>query len=157
MPRLVLFFIALAGCSAVRAQAIVALWDPAYVSMRPGASARLLVIANVRPGHVLIANQARSAKLRPLQLRLRPPPRISLGPPRYPQAEDTSIDGSDQLVPTYSGTVQIAVPVTVAANTAPGELWLTGELRYQSCSRRGCAPARSLPVRIPIDVQATEE
>ena len=141
-------------CSPASAQAVVALWDPAYVAVRPGASVKVMIIATIQPGHVLVAQQPQGGQLLPLSLRLRSAPHITVGTPIYPAAEEARTGPEEREVTGYTGTLRIAVPISVSNRAPAGELQLHGELLYQACNRRGCFKPRSLPVRLPIDVQA---
>jgi len=151
MARLLLLLGALV-CGSAHAQALVTLWDPAYVAVRPGASVSIMVIAEIRPGYVLIAHDAGGTDLQPLTLRFRPTPQVAVGAPRYPAAQDAHVDADRRKVPTHAGTLRIAVPVTVSKQAAPGEVTLQGELRYQACVELRCSATRTLPIKLTIDV-----
>jgi hypothetical protein len=151
MARLLLLLSTLV-CSAAHAQAIVTLWDPAYAAVRPGATAQIMVIAEVRPGYVVIAHEASDADLQPLTLRFRPTRQAAVGAPRYPAAQEAHVDADRRKVPTYAGTLRIAVPVTVSKQAAPGEVTLQGELRYEACIELRCSATRTLPVKLTIDI-----
>jgi hypothetical protein len=140
------------ACAPAHAQAILKLWDPAYVAVRPGASVEVMVIADIRPGYVLIANPASASNLQPLSLRFGPAPALTLGAPRYPPAQEAHVDADRRKVLTYSGTLRIAVPVTVSKRTPAGTVKLEGELRYQACFEMRCSATRTLPVKLMIDV-----
>lgn len=156
MARLLLILLAALPCAPAWGQAIVALWDPAYVAVRPGASVQVMVMADIRPGYVVIANQARDANLQPLTLRFLPTRGVTIGAPRYPAAEDAPVDADRHRALTHAGTLRIAVPVTVSRQAAPGELTLQGELRYQACIERRCSATRTLPVKLTLDVLAAK-
>lgn len=62
-------------------------------------------------------------------------------------------------VPLYKGTVRVYVPVSIAADAAPGDLKFTLTLRSQACNDMTCAPPgnTSLPVTVrvvPLDQPA---
>lgn len=153
MLKALVFLIAVVACAAARAETIVALWDPAYVALRPGAHVQLMVIAKIRPGHAVIARQAGSEDVQRLFLRMRPARNVSLGAPLYPRGVPVEGVPGEQGLLGHIGMLRIAVPVTIAARTPTGQLVLSGELHYQSCDRYACSAPQTLPVRIPIDVQ----
>ena len=157
MTRLLLVFLAAVFCTPARAQSIVALWDPAYVAVRPGASVQIMVIADIRPDYVVVAHQAADAQLAPLTLRFPAMRGVAVGAPRYPAAQDARVDADRRSIPTYAGTVRIAVPVTVSKQMPPGELTLQGELHYQACVELRCTASRTLPVRLTLDVKPVED
>lgn len=140
------------GCVPAHAQALLRLWDPAYVAVRPGASVQIMVIADIRPGYVVIASQAGDSGLQPLALRFGPVSSVTLGAPRYPSAQESHVDTDRRKVLTHSGTLRIAVPVIVSKQAPPGAVKLEGELRYQACIELRCSATRTLPVKLTIDV-----
>jgi hypothetical protein len=159
MLRLAVILFCVLGCSPACAQAIVKLWDPAYVSVRPGASVEVMVIAEVRAGYVVIAHEAEDKTLQPLTLRFSAPrqtvagtPGAVVGTPRYPPGQETRVDADQRKVLAHGGRLQIAVPVSVSKQAAPGELTLQGELRYQACVELRCSATRMLPVKLTLDV-----
>jgi hypothetical protein len=151
--RILLALMLALACAAADAQ-VVSLWDPAYVAVRPGASVNVMVIITIGAGYVVVAEQPQGDRLRPLSLRLRSVPHLSVGTPIYPPAEETRAVPGEPGLTGYTGTLRIAVPISVARQAPAGELQLQGELHYQACSRRGCFRPRSLPIRLAIDVQA---
>jgi hypothetical protein len=157
MTRLLLALLAASAWAPAGAQSIVALWDPAYVAVRPGATVQIMVIADIRPGYVVVAHQARDAQLLPLTLRFPATRGVTVGALRYPAAQDARVDADRRRVPTYAGTMRIAVPITVSKRAPPGELTLRGELRYQACVAQRCTASRTLPVQLTLDVQPVED
>lgn len=152
MLRLLVTLLCLLACSSARGQAILKLWDPAYVAVRPGASIEVMVIAEVRVGYAVIAHEAADATLQPLTLRFRPARQATFGSPRYPAGQETRVDVDRRKVPAHAGTLRIAVPVTVSKQAPPGEMMLQGELRYQACIELRCSAIRTLPIKLTLDV-----
>jgi hypothetical protein len=152
MVRPIIVLLCALACPPAQAQALVTLWDPAYVAVRPGARVEIMVIAEIRPGYVVIAQQARDADLQPLTLRFRPARQAVVGAPRYPDAQEAYVDADRRKLPTHAGMLRIAVPVTVSKQAPPGEITLQGELRYQACVELRCSATRTLPVQLTIDV-----
>lgn len=152
MLRPLLAMVCMLACVPTYAQAILTLWDPAYVAVRPGARVQIMVIADIRQGYVVIANQAAKSDLQPLSLRFRPASGVTLGAPRYPPAQEAPVDADRRKVLTHAGTLRIEVPVTVSKQAPPGTVQLEGELRYQACIELRCSATRTLPVNLTIDV-----
>jgi len=152
MVRLLVILCCTLACSPVRAQAILKLWDPAYVSVRPGASVEIILIAEVQGGYAVIAHDAEDSALQPLTLRFRPLRQVVVGTPRYPAGQPTHVDADRRKVSAHVGRLQIAVPVSVSKQTQAGELTLLGELRYQACVELRCSATRTLPVNLTLDV-----
>jgi hypothetical protein len=156
MIRLLFALLVAPAAMPAGAQSIVALWDPAYVAVRPGASVQIMIVADIRRDYVVVANQARDAQLLPLTLRFPARRGVTVGAPRYPAAQDARVDADRRRVPAYAGTLRIAVPVTVSQQAPPGELTLHGELRYQACFAQRCTASRTLPVKLTLDVLPRE-
>jgi hypothetical protein len=151
--RILLAVLLVLVCAPADAQ-VVSLWDPAYVAVRPGASVKVMIIASIRPGYLVAARQPQGRQLQPLSVSLRPAPYLAVGTPIYPAAKMTELDPDQAGLAGHTGTLRIAVPISVSRQAPAGELQLHGELHYQACSPRVCFKPRSLPIRIPIEVQA---
>lgn len=79
-----------------------------------------------------------------LSLQLEPHPWFEFGEPIYPEPKTVLLEAVREKVPTYSGTVQIIVPVTVRATeetkslTSADKTALKGLLKYQICTSSTC-------------------
>ncbi len=148
---------ALLACTLAHADDIVTLWDTAYVSVRPGTTVRLILLADIHPGYVVVAHQAQPDPLAPLTLQVGGAPYLTPGRPTYPAAEQGPVEGGTLRVPVNSATLRIALPITVSPQAPAGETMLEGELRYQACNTWRCLPPRALPVQLVLDIKRGAE
>ena len=150
-PTLALLAV-LFACAAAHADDIVTLWDTAYVSVRPGTTVRLILLADIAPGYVVVAHQAQADQPIPLTLQVERTAYLTPGSPTYPVAEQGAVEGGTLRVPVYSATLRIALPITVSPQAPAGETMLEGELRYQACNTWRCLPPRTVPVQLVLDI-----
>jgi hypothetical protein len=54
---------AVLACTLAHADDIVTLWDTAYVSVRPGTTEHLILLADMHPGYMVVAHQAQPDQL----------------------------------------------------------------------------------------------
>jgi hypothetical protein len=81
-----------------------------------------------------------------------PPPGIQLGPPTYPPEHLERVDWTPIALAIYRDTVEIDVPVAVAADALPGRVTVGGRLRYQGCTATACLPPVEQPVEIEVEI-----
>ena len=135
MLRLLLILLCLLACSSARAQAILKLWDPAYVAVRPGASIEVMVIAR-GPGGLRgdrPRGRGRDAAA--------PDPAVSARPPGDFRQPPLSCRARDAR---RCRSAQGTCPRRHAAHRGAGHRFeagparrddVQGELRYQACMR----------------------
>ena len=152
-----LLILVLAAMAPVRAEDVVTLWDAEYVTVRPGATVRLLIHATIAEGYVLIAHRAQAKNLAPLSVRISAPSHLEVGTPAYPTSQQAEIQSGKRQVPTYAGLLEIALPVTVSREAAAGDLILEGELRYQACDKHSCLSPRTAPLELVVEVRPAPE
>lgn len=127
---------------------------PEAVAVKPGAATQIRLQVVVRPGYHVQANPVENPSLIPITLRIDPSPHISIGVPRYPGAKRLRLAGDDQDLVVYDGRFDIALPIAVGNDAAPGDVTLAGSLRYQACDDRHCLFPVTLPVAVSVTVLA---
>lgn len=123
-------------------------------AVRPGAGATLRVSVTVAPGYHVQANPVLNPYLIPLLLEVAGTPQVRAGAPVYPKAKRMRLSGDDEELVVYDGTFTVGQPVTVGADSPPGEVTLEGSLRYQACDDHRCLRPRTLPVQLRLRVVA---
>jgi len=58
----------------------------------------------------------------------------------------------DLVTETYSGTVELQLPLKVNADLAPGTYQVPVKIRFQSCSDRECRPPRTVQLGVDLNV-----
>jgi DsbC/DsbD-like thiol-disulfide interchange protein len=135
------------------AQQWVALQEPPRVTIAPGKIAATTLHFQVTEGNHVNSNKPGSDLLIPTQLKLQPPPGITIGKITYPVGKDLRFDfDPDEKLNVYTGSFAVTVQLRAAANVRTGALPLQGELTYQACNDRACFPPRHLPVELEVNV-----
>ena len=118
----------------------------------PGASARLVLDAQIAPGWRLYAMGSPVGI--PLTLTLDPlPPGVTRG--RVAQSETRrAFDPAFDADYTYfAETARVVQRVRVAAGAARGTREVTGSVRYAVCDDRVCLPPTQTSFRVPLTVE----
>jgi thiol:disulfide interchange protein DsbD len=70
----------------------------------------------------------------------------------YPAPQMEKYSFSDKPLSVYTGNFELVTKFKVSASAMPGQVMLTGKLRYQACTDRLCLSPKTLDVKIPIDL-----
>ena len=133
--------------------AIVAVGDIPVVTVRPGESSDVAIPIVVAPGYHVQSNPAGNEFLVPLELHLDDAAGVRFGRADYPAASPYRLEGTDEDLMTYHGSVFVKLRVTALASASVGEEKITGSLRYQACDPRRCLFPSSVPVAFRIVVR----
>lgn len=137
------------------ADPVVAVEDAPPALVASGAAAEAAVQLRIAPGFHIQANPASGPFLIPASLELRGEEGIRVKRPIYPPGGTYRLQGTEDDLMTYGGTVNIRLPITAAKTAAPGTHTLRGALRYQACDDRSCLFPASIPVTLTIHVSST--
>ena len=74
--------------------------------------------------------------------------------PRYPKPEKHTLAGSEKILLTYHGQVELPLTLEVAAGVDVGPRTLKGTVRYQACDRRSCRSPKSMSFTLDLRVTA---
>jgi DsbC/DsbD-like thiol-disulfide interchange protein len=69
----------------------------------------------------------------------------------YPKPEEVKV-GSDMLA-VFTGKFEIQTQFKAADHASPGNLTLTGKLRYQACNNEMCFRPASIEVSVPVTIE----
>jgi len=75
---------------------------------------------------------------------------------KYPQAHDTKLSFSEELVSVYEGESSARVTLKTGKKTVPGKQKVTLTLEYQACNNSSCLAPTSTTAEFEIDVIADE-
>jgi uncharacterized protein YyaL (SSP411 family) len=123
---------------------------PAAGEVPTGTSLAVTLRLRVQQGWHANSNRPVQDYLEPTTLTLRADKSMKLAKVDYPPGEEVVLGG--QPCSAYSGTVEIAAVVAVAADAPPGAATLTLELRVQPCSERECLPPQTHALTIPLRI-----
>jgi thiol:disulfide interchange protein len=99
--------------------------------------AEVAVIVNVHPGLHAQSHTPAEPNLIPLVVKMNPSPGVTFGDPLYPPGEN-NVYPELGTVNVYTGQIIVRVPLTISGDAKPGELKISGKVRYQACNERAC-------------------
>ncbi|MBL7644714.1 MAG: thioredoxin family protein [Candidatus Hydrogenedentes bacterium] len=115
-----------------------------------GSAVRAVLTFNLGDTWHVNAHKPLDQFLIPTELTVAPANGITLANTVYP--EHILFDLAGDKLAVYEHTFHIGVVLQIAADTAPGEHKLAGELKYQACNNEMCFPPAKLPVEITVQV-----
>lgn len=72
----------------------------------------------------------------------------------YPEHEEINFAFQEEPLAVYEGTFTVGVMLKVQDGVAPGNLTVSGSLRYQACNDKQCAPPKTVEVMTRVAVVA---
>jgi hypothetical protein len=133
----------------------VTLEPVSQVTIRGAKPARAEIKFRIRDGFHVNSNKPNSDLLIPTEVNVTAIPQIKPGKPQYPAGHDFALTFSpNEKLSVYSGEVSVDLPLTAGRPMQPGSYKLKGELKYQACDDRSCFPPKTLPLEIPVKVEA---
>jgi len=131
---------------------LVRLQPVAPVTIAPGTTVDVVVTFDIQPTWHMNAHRPHEDFLVPTVLEFPAAPGVRPGAPRYPDAHEVTLSFSETPLAVYEGTTTIVVPLTAAADAAPGPRTITGTLRFQACDNQVCLPPATVPIRLAVTV-----
>ena len=119
-----------------------------------GKSAGTLVIEfRVLPGYHINSNKPTSELLIPTTVKFNAPQQLQLGNAVYPAGREFALPiAPEEKLNVYADEVEVTVPISARAGSAPGSYSLKGELTYQACNDNSCFPPRTVPLEATVRV-----
>ena len=147
--RTVLLIILAGLCMAARRADVSAVLSS--TALHAGDKAELAVIVDVHPGLHAQSHTPNDPNLIPLVVKMNPTAGIAFGDPVYPPGENKVYPGLG-AVNVYTGQTIVRVPVAVSSDVQPGELKISGHVRYQACNETACFAPENPLFEISISV-----
>src|ERR1700676_1557808 len=124
---------------------------PEKVTAKIGSAVQVKLPLELRPGYHCNSNKPSDEYLIPLKLTWTPGP---LESPEviYPLPQMEKYTFSPTPLSVYTGNFELLTKFKVSAAATPGQVMLTGKLRYQACTDRMCLQPKTIDVSIPIDI-----
>lgn len=72
----------------------------------------------------------------------------------YPEHEEIAFAFQEEPLAVYEGNFVVGAVLKLADGTPPGDLTITGQLRYQACNDTQCAPPKNIDVKANLTVVA---
>jgi hypothetical protein len=121
------------------------------VLIHAGGTASAKIIAVIESDFHIQANPASEKYLIPTVLTVKAVSGVVTGKPVYPKATPFQLEGSSDKIATYSGQIEITLPLKAEPNSS-GDHDLEGSLRYQACDAKSCFPPATAPLKIQVHV-----
>jgi thiol:disulfide interchange protein DsbD len=109
-----------------------------HASIRPGEAFKLALVATIRPGFHINSHDPEDEFLVPTVAEVDATEGISWEPVFYPVPVWESLTFSEKKVSVYQGTVSIIAAGKVNEDRPPGQIRLSGRVRYQPCDDKAC-------------------
>jgi len=84
----------------------------------------------------------------PLSIDIPPRAGLVVGTPVFPSPKPYQMEGLDDVLFIYEGGLSVAIPLTFAA--AGDDITLAVQVRYQTCSDRGCFMPQTVELHLPV-------
>jgi len=148
---------------AARAQFGMAGPDVTYTAVtetggaHPGATIRAALTFRLSEGWHVNAHKPREDLLIPTELSLAPSPGIAVKQVAYPEHTLYTFSFQPEPLAVYEQTFTIGVVLEVAGDLEPGDRSVEGQLHYQACNDKQCAPPKDLPVALTLTVVPADQ
>jgi thiol:disulfide interchange protein DsbD len=144
----------LAGAAAAQStpQVVHARIVSATNAVHPNAPAEVAVIARVASGYHINDHHPSLDYLIPTEVKLEPPPQVTVKNVIYPKGELKRFAFSDKPLSVYQGSVVVGAVLKVARAVPPGVVTVKGKLSYQACNDHACLPPTSVPLTLSLKV-----
>ena len=124
----------------------------------PGDLPGLAVVIDVNPGWHINADEAQivsAGGFTPIATTLTVAHAdlgLAAGPIQFPPAHDLKTEFTDTPLKVFEKQVVLRLPITVAADVAPGSVKLEMELQYQACNDSICDMKRTIRVPVVLEI-----
>jgi Thiol:disulfide interchange protein DsbD, N-terminal len=121
-------------------------------SVESGKASALVLTLTVQNGYHIQAHSVRDEYLVPTTIEARGGQYIALEEQTFPHSKILRLEGSDDPLDIYDGTVEVRLVLKVGEKIRKGRNTLIATLYYQACSMKSCLAPRTLDFVIPIEV-----
>lgn len=121
-----------------------------------GGSLPVAIEITVAEGWHINANPGRPAFVIPTELKLTGDSKLKLDGIKYPKGHDFKLDGIDEALSVYEGTILLKGVIHLPEN-ASGEVPVTLQLRYQACNNVSCLAPKRMTLSGVIQVLPTDQ
>jgi thiol:disulfide interchange protein DsbD len=130
---------------------VLSIAPPEKITAKIGAETHVKLSLQLKDGYHCNSNKPSDDYLIPLKLTwaagaLESPEVL------YPAPMMEKYSFSDKPLSVYTGTFELNTKFKVSSTAMPGQVLVTGKLRYQACTDRMCLTPKTLDVSIPIDL-----
>jgi hypothetical protein len=117
-----------------------------------GEAGQIVVTVDVPVGCHIQSHEPAEPFLIPTSVQFDGTGEVEIGPVVYPNGEAERFDWSPVVLEVYRGTIDVIVPVEVAAGATPTLTTISGRLRYQGCTDTTCLPPAEAPLEVNLAI-----
>jgi Disulphide bond corrector protein DsbC len=130
---------------------VLSVAPPEKITAKIGTETHVKVNLIMRDGYHCNSNKPSDDYLIPLKLTWAAgkleSPEVS-----YPAPQMEKYSFSPTPLSVYTGNFELDTKFKVSASAMPGQVLVTGKLRYQACTDRLCLTPKTIEVSIPVDL-----
>lgn len=106
----------------------------------------------VAEGFHINANPASNAYLIATELKIEPPPNITLGKFVYPAGKMQKFSFAEDPISIYEGMIPVKFSIRADKTVKTGQIVLRGKVRAQPCNDSACFPPRTVEFSLPVQI-----
>ncbi|MEK7329208.1 MAG: protein-disulfide reductase DsbD domain-containing protein, partial [Candidatus Eisenbacteria bacterium] len=125
----------------------------APVTIAAGGRAEARVMLRVREGWHINANPPSLDYMIPTVVKVTGAAGLAAGKPAYPPGHRQKLSFETTALVVYDAEAVVSVPLTAAADAAPGEHALRGTVSFQACNDEVCLAPVSIPFELAVTVE----
>jgi Thiol:disulfide interchange protein DsbD, N-terminal len=119
-------------------------------AVHPGQTAKLAVLARIKPGYHINDHKPTLDYLIPTKVEFETPPSMKVEKVVYPRGKQVKFDFLDSPISVYEGEIRLGSVLKVDGSTKPGTYHLRGKFMYQACNDYACLPPTSVPFEASV-------
>jgi AhpC/TSA family/Disulphide bond corrector protein DsbC len=138
-----------AAATTAKAEAVrVRVWldSPTYAWFQ---QMRLTVELDIEAGFHIYGPEAGAAYV-PVSLRIEPVAGLEVGEVTWPGSRALIVEGLNETVPAYEGTIRASVPLTFTAAPGAGDQVVRVDVSFQACNSSACLLPSSARLEVPV-------
>lgn len=121
-------------------------------AVHAGHTARIAVLAQIRPGYHINDHKPSLDYLIPTQVTFLASPSFRVQKIIYPHGTLRKFEFLDSPISVYEGEIRLGSILKVARSAKPGSYQLRGKFMYQACNDHACLPPTSVPFDVSVRV-----
>ena len=130
---------------------VLSIAPPEKITAKIGATTQVKVAVELRTGYHCNSNKPSDEYLIPLKLTWAAGP-LESPEVTYPAPQMEKYSFSPTPLSVYTGNFDLMTKFKVSTSAMPGQVIITGKLKYQACNDRMCLQPKTIDVSVPIDL-----
>lgn len=121
-------------------------------AVHPGQTARIAILAQIKPGYHVNDHKPSLDYLIPTRVTFVASPSFKVEKVIYPHGTLRKFAFLDSSISVYEGEIRLGSILKVAPSAKPGSYPLRGKFMYQACNDHACLPPTSVPFDVSVRV-----